>query len=288
MRANHGASPVPRLGGDEPPEALYAALDEAGCLVVADALPAARCGRIENELAQAMAAARVVEKDDPKQFYPGHTRRVTGLVSRSETVREVIAHGLSRQLAQRHLGANCERIQLHVTAAVSIGPGARAQVLHREEDLFPFFPVPRPNLILASMWAINDFTADNGATLLVPGSHRWDAEREAVPSEVVSAEIAGGLGALLAGRHAARRRRQHVEQLALRRHSHLLARLAAARGEPILGHPVGGPGNADAGAASAHRPCNARRPWLLRGRREGSGRSGLRRYRERALFLQVM
>ena len=171
---------------------FYAALAEAGCLVVTDALPSGPCSRIENELAQAMAAARVVEKDDPKQFYPGRTRRVTGLVSRSETVREVVTHDLSQQLAQRHLGANCERIQLHVTAAVAIGPGARAQVLHREEDLFPFFPVPRPNLILASMWAINDFTADNGATLLVPGSHRWDAKREATSSEVVSAQMPAG------------------------------------------------------------------------------------------------
>ena len=192
MRANRGASAIPQLGGDEPPDALYAALSEAGCLVVTDALPAEQCRRIESELAQAMAAARVVEADDPKQFYPGRTRRVTGLVSRSETVREVITHDLSRQLAERHLGANCERIQLHVTAAVSIGPGARAQVLHREEDLFPFFPVPRPNLILASMWAINDFTADNGATLLVPGSHRWDAKREATPSEVAAAQMPAG------------------------------------------------------------------------------------------------
>ena len=192
MQANHGASAIPQLGGDESPDALYEALAEAGCLIVTDALPLAQCGRVESELAQAMAAARVVEKDDPKQFYPGHTRRVTGLVSRSETVRDVITHDLSEQLAQRHLGANCERIQLHVTAAVSIGPGARTQLLHREEDLFPFFPVPRPNLILASMWAINDFTANNGATLLVPGSHRWDAERKATPDEVASAEMPAG------------------------------------------------------------------------------------------------
>ena len=192
MQANHGASAIPQLGGDESPDALYAALAEAGCLVVTDALPLAQCSRVESELAQAMAAARVVKKDDPKQFYPGHTRRVTGLVSRSETVREVITHDLSEQLAQRHLSANCERIQLHVTAAVSIGPGARAQLLHREEDLFPFFPVPRPNLILASMWAINDFTANNGATLLVPGSHRWEAERKATPGEVASAEMPAG------------------------------------------------------------------------------------------------
>ena len=139
-----------------------------------------------------MDAARVVEQDDPAQFYAGRTRRVTGLVSRSETVREVILHDVSRELAERHLGAHCERIQLHLTAALSIGPGARVQELHREEDLFPFFPEPRPNLILASMWAISDFTADNGGTLLVPGSHTWGGERQALPSEVVAARMPAG------------------------------------------------------------------------------------------------
>lgn len=192
MPVNQATSAIPKLSSDESPDALYGALAEAGCLVVTDALPPARCRRVEQELASELAAAHVVEQDDPKYFYPGRTRRVTGLVSRSETVREIILHDLSRELAERHLSANCERIQLHVTAAVSIGPGARAQVLHREEDLFPFFPVPRPNLILASMWAISDFTAENGGTLLVPGSHRWDAEREARPGEVASAEMPAG------------------------------------------------------------------------------------------------
>ena len=192
MPVNQVTSAIPQLSSDESPDALYGALAEAGCLVVTDALPPARCRRVEQELASELAAAHVVEQDDPTYFYPGRTRRVTGLVSRSETVREVILHDLSRELAERHLSANCERIQLHVTAAVSIGPGARAQVLHREEDLFPFFPVPRPNLILASMWAISDFTAENGGTLLVPGSHRWDAEREARPGEVASAEMPAG------------------------------------------------------------------------------------------------
>ena len=192
MPANQATSAIPELGSDESPDALYGALAEAGCLVVTDALPQAKCRRVERELASELAAARVVEEDDPTQFYPGRTRRVTGLVSRSETVREVILHDLSRELTERHLGGNCDRIQLHVTAAVSIGPGARAQELHREEDLFPFFPVPRPNLILASMWAISDFTAANGGTLLVPGSHRWDAQRKAAPDEVAATEMPAG------------------------------------------------------------------------------------------------
>ena len=42
------------------------------------------------------------------------------------------------------------------------------------------------------MWAICDFTADNGGTLLVPGSHTWRGERQALPSEVVAARMPAG------------------------------------------------------------------------------------------------
>ena len=192
MQATPARSAIPTCGSDADPDAMYATLADSGCLVVTDALPLAQCRRIERELASEMDAARMVEQDDPKQFYPGRTRRVTGLVSRSETVREVILHDLSRELSERHLGANCERIQLNVTAAIAIGPGARAQELHREEDLFPFFPAPRPNLILASMWAVSDFTADNGGTLLVPGSHTWGGERQALSGEVAAAQMPAG------------------------------------------------------------------------------------------------
>lgn len=82
--------------------------------------------------------------------------------------------------------------QLHVSAALEVGPGAREQVLHREENSFTFFPLPRPNIIVASMWAISDFRADNGATLLVPGSHKWPADRKAARREIVNAEMPAG------------------------------------------------------------------------------------------------
>lgn len=99
----------------------------------------------------------------------------------------------STQLCDRLLVRNSEfGYQLHVTAAVEVGPDAREQILHREEDSFTFFPLPRPNLIVASMWAISDFRADNGATLLVPGSHKWDEARIPEDYEVVSAEMPAG------------------------------------------------------------------------------------------------
>ncbi|NNL86779.1 MAG: phytanoyl-CoA dioxygenase family protein, partial [Myxococcales bacterium] len=113
----------------------------------------------------------------------------------SETARVFVVHPIIRTVCDHFLLPNCPpggRYQLHVSAAVEVGPGARRQALHREEDTFPFFALPRPNLVVATMWAISDFTADNGGTLLVPGSHRWEAGRRPRPEEVTSVEMEAG------------------------------------------------------------------------------------------------
>lgn len=197
---------IPRHGADAPLETLVAELGEAGCLVVEGLVDAHQREAIRAELAPHLAAARVIEDDDPDEFYPGHTRRVTALLARSATVTDVLlTHETTRRMCDAFLLPTGEfGYQLHVTAALEVGPGAREQVLHREEDSFTHFPLPRPNLIVATMWAVSDFRADNGATLLVPGSHRWAEDRVARPEEIVAAEMPAGsvlfwLGGLLHG-----------------------------------------------------------------------------------------
>ena len=198
--------PIPEF----PPEAniveVNNALDDAGCVVVSGLIGSDKRTAIVSELAQHMEAARVIDDDDPNEFYPGRTRRVTALLARSESVtNELVAHQMTRDVCDRFLLPRGEfGYQLHVTAALEVGPGARKQILHREEDSFTFFDLPRPNLIVASMWAMSNFRADNGATLLVPGSHRWDKDREARTEEIVKAEMPAGsvlfwLGGLLHG-----------------------------------------------------------------------------------------
>ena len=183
---------IPRFSNNERASEIADALGEAGCVVVTGVLSAADRSAIRQELSPYMAKVKVAT-DDPAAFYPGLTRRSTGLVARSETVGRVVLHAQSLGLCDRFLIPNGEfGYQLHVTAALEVGPGARAQRLHREHDAFTFFPHPRPNLIVASMWAVTDFRADNGATLLVPGSHTWTGERRATPSEIVAAEMPAG------------------------------------------------------------------------------------------------
>jgi ectoine hydroxylase-related dioxygenase (phytanoyl-CoA dioxygenase family) len=125
-------------------------------------------------------------------FYPGRTKRITALVARSETFRTFVTHPLMLSACDAILKPNCMHYQVHATAALKIGPGAREQVLHREEDPYQFFKVPRPHMIVASMWAITDFTEANGGTHIVPGSHLWPAGRVARPSEVVAAAMPAG------------------------------------------------------------------------------------------------
>jgi ectoine hydroxylase-related dioxygenase (phytanoyl-CoA dioxygenase family) len=186
------AAAIPRFSASESQLEMGKALGEAGCLVITGLADATTLAALERDLAPHFEQAPVKTSDDTADFYPGHTRRVTALVARSEAAGELILNPTVRTLCDGALGESANAYRLHVTAGLMVGPGARAQILHREEDPFTFFPVPRPNLVLATMWAVSDFRADNGATLIVPGSHRWEADRVAQPDEVVSAEMPAG------------------------------------------------------------------------------------------------
>lgn len=186
------AAKIPRCSANDSQRDMSEALAESGCLVVTDLADVATREAVTRELASHMEEAEFKTGEDSEDFYPGRTRRVTALVARSQALGGLILHPTVRGLCEDTLGREKTAYQLHVTAALKVGPGARAQLLHREEDSFTFFEVPRPNLILATMWAISDFRADNGGTLIVPGSHRWEAGRVAEPHEVVSAEMPAG------------------------------------------------------------------------------------------------
>ncbi len=197
---------IPTFNKNAPLDEISAALATAGCAVVHGLTDAQTRAASTSELAPHMETVRVTKHDDPDEFYPGLTKRVSALVTRSPTTTdELMVHPFTKRMCADHLLPNSKAgYQLHVTAALEIGPGARGQILHREEDSFKYFPLPRPNLIVASMWAMSDFRADNGATYVVPGSHLWPAEREAQDDEILQAEMPAGsvlywMGGLLHG-----------------------------------------------------------------------------------------
>ena len=79
------------------------------------------------------------------------------------------------------------------------GPGAEAQLLHRDELVWVHVPRPHPELQVASVIALEDFRAENGATRVVPGSHRWPLERRPEPDEIADAEMPPGAAVIYLG-----------------------------------------------------------------------------------------
>ena len=125
-------------------------------------------------------------------FSGSRTRRTGALVARAPSVRDVVMNDRVLQVANQFLLKFADRIQLNLTQTIAIEPGQGSQPLHRDRfgwgNFIPETIEPQFNAI----WALSDFSAENGATLVVPGSHRWDWERKATAAEVCQAEMTPG------------------------------------------------------------------------------------------------
>ncbi len=125
-------------------------------------------------------------------FFEGeHVRNVEGLVTRSQAAQQLMIHSKVLAIADRTLLPYCVRYQLNWTSCRHLEPGCETQYLHRDGLIYPF-KHPHPPTQLATMWAATEFTADNGGTLIVPGSHLWEEDRTPREDEVINTEMPSG------------------------------------------------------------------------------------------------
>lgn len=182
---------MPQLKTLDPQASTQTVLDtlEAdGAAIVRDAMPASLSEHVERELRPHIE--RSAKGIDP--FTGFSTTRTGALVARSAATRELVLDQRIRALCQAFLSPFCERYQLHLTQAIRLLPGQGAQLLHRDRLAWgPHLPkTMEPQL--NTIWALTDFTAENGATQVVPGSHRWDWSRHAEPHETTQAVMPKG------------------------------------------------------------------------------------------------
>ena len=139
------------------------------------------------------------------------------LVARTPTCRNLVLAPTVLSAARAFLSPWAERIVLHLTQTIYIHPGQGAQVLHRDRlawgTVLPLSIEPQFNTI----WALTDFTAQNGATRVVPGSHTWTWEQRATPDQVVQAEMRAGSVLLYTGTvlHSGGRNQSDISRLGL-------------------------------------------------------------------------
>jgi ectoine hydroxylase-related dioxygenase (phytanoyl-CoA dioxygenase family) len=184
---------------------VLAALDRDGAVIVEGLLDADLLARFRNDMEEAAASFEPGTRTGGatvQRFWGSATKRFTRLAARSTAFTEILLHPTMLAVADALLLPNCGSYWMNTGQMMIIGPGEPAQVLHRDADNWRTMNrVDGFEVTVSCMFAVTDFTAEVGATRVVPGSHRWpDFGRAAEPEEVVQAVMPAGSGMLYTGR----------------------------------------------------------------------------------------
>ncbi len=197
------ATQLRHFDSNAPSAEIIAAINEDGAIIV------------ENFIASDLLETLVAElKPHADGFEPGmsggaikqmfcgeQTKRFAGLATKAPSFAKLIDHDLLHQWAE---DAFANDYWLNTGQAMIIGPGSTEQMLHRDVGNWPVIHdlgKDGPEGTLSIMLAITDFTEENGATRVVPGSHLWeDFSSEADEKDVVQAVMPAGSALLYTGK----------------------------------------------------------------------------------------
>lgn len=180
------------------------ALEREGYLILPDLIGGEELKQLQEELEPWLVRTPRCEGD----FYGWKTTRVGGLLSKAPLVQRLVLAPEILAIADALLRPSCDCIQLNLTQATRVHPGERAQAPHRDEEMWPW-PTAGRQWLINVMWAVSDFTAENGATRLWPGSHhraldRGEAEATSIAGEMRAGSALVFLGSLTHGAGANR------------------------------------------------------------------------------------
>ncbi|MEZ5892251.1 MAG: phytanoyl-CoA dioxygenase family protein [Parvularculaceae bacterium] len=97
------------------------------------------------------------------------TQRLSLVLAHAPSTAKLMAHRRALEIAEAVLGPHCVSFQIGSTSAIEIMPGEKAQILHRDDEIYPL-RLPGAELQLSVLWALTDFTAENGATRVALGA----------------------------------------------------------------------------------------------------------------------
>jgi ectoine hydroxylase-related dioxygenase (phytanoyl-CoA dioxygenase family) len=147
-----------------------------GYVIVTGILPGADVQAARSDLDRVLQATRTGRN----AFEGFSTQRIYALFAKTRTFDQIAIHPLLLGVLDQVLG----HYQLSAPVGIRIGPGEKAQILHCDDAIYPV-PRPHPPLVVNTMWPLDEFTAENGATRFVPGSHKWEQDRHPSPDDPV-------------------------------------------------------------------------------------------------------
>ena len=177
---------------------IYKILAEDGAVIVEDIVTSETLVTLNTEIDE---ISKKVNEDHQacmspihKLFFGEHTFHLAGMAGKSTCfAHDILLNPMILALCDKTLLPNCANYRLNIAHLMDRGPGSEQQMLHRDDEIYSYLPRPFPGqLMLASIIALCDFTAENGATRIIPGSHRWERDCEMNEENAVAAEMPAG------------------------------------------------------------------------------------------------
>ena len=185
---------------------ILAVLAQDGGVIVHNMLSPQVVASLLKELAPQSETSQVGPKsanENVNHFWGQQTKRFTRLAQRSQTFAdEVLVHPILTGVADELLKPYCASYWMNTGQMMIVMPGGAPQYMHRDSDDWPAMCSPSaPPCQISCMFALSDFTAENGATRVVPGSHLWsDYSRQAADDEITQAVMPAGSGMIYLGK----------------------------------------------------------------------------------------
>ncbi len=189
-------------------EEVAAVIERDGGVIIRDFFDSATVAELRADIDAAMAATPYGADD-----FSGHnTKRLYGIFQHTKHAATAVRHPLYAGVASHFLeipqtgffGEHQLELTPNYTVGVSsiidIHPGEGAQPLHRDDGVWQWrHPEGYRQARVQIMVAVTDFTAENGGTMVVPGSHTWDDNRGPKVEEAVPTEMSSGSALIWVG-----------------------------------------------------------------------------------------
>jgi ectoine hydroxylase-related dioxygenase (phytanoyl-CoA dioxygenase family) len=195
-----GSPPPPALVGFDPKPHI-AEMRGRGWTIIENFLDADRLAAFRAGIEPLLGAYR-----GRNAFEGFTTERVYTLVGRGRVFEDIACDPRLMAVLSAFLKPN---FLISASHAICIYPGENAQALHVDDGFYEV-PRPRPAIGISVIGAIDPFTAENGGTVMIPGSHRWGSEELArfrqgrtaatpPPADAVPLEMPAGAIAVFPG-----------------------------------------------------------------------------------------
>lgn len=190
--------PIQRFTANASADQLANALKQDGVVIVEKLFPASLAEAVQQEAEPILSQ----QTTGGGAFFGDSIRSVSEPIVQLPSYREMLINPLLLSTGDAVLGANSKSWTFSASGMLAVqGGGEKNQPLHRDDLIYEYLPrgTGQPTYVMSTLFAISDFTIENGATRFVPGSHLWETDREANEDEVEQATMPKGSIAIWLG-----------------------------------------------------------------------------------------